>query len=312
MKSRLRTAGDYCAYLALRCAITLIQALPLSVCERGAEWLAWVFGERIGFRRAVVEENINRAMPHASAAERRRVARDMWKHLFLMVAEIAHAPRKLHRTNWRERCDVPEVERAVATLLLERPKVIISGHFGNFEAGGYLMGLFGFPTHTVARPLDNRFVDQFVNEFRARTGQHILPKQGSRDAIEKLLAGGGILALLGDQAAGEKACWVNFFGSPASTHKAVALFTLGYEAPTMVLTTRRADSPLRFAVAIDGHIDPLEEGFQMGSVPAVTEWFTRCLERAIMRAPEQYWWVHRRWKGAPPERARRRLAGDAA
>lgn len=311
MPSAAKPAADYAAYLALRCVIAVIQALPMSVCERGAALLGDLFGGVLGFRRRLVDENLTLALPGAAPAERRRVARAMWRHLFLMVAEIAHAPRAVHRTTWRCHCRVPQMEPVVRTLLLDRPKVVISGHYSNFEFGGYMLGLFGFPSHTVARTLDNRFVDRFVNDFRGRTGQHMLPKQGSRDAIEELLSGGGTLTLLGDQAAGDKACWVNFFGKPASTHKAVALFTLGYEAPTMVTATRRIGGPLEFEVELADQVDPLAEGFALGSVPALTEWYTGQLERMILRAPEQYWWVHRRWKGTPPPRALKRLSRQA-
>ncbi|MEM6656166.1 MAG: lipid A biosynthesis acyltransferase [Planctomycetota bacterium] len=312
MPPRLRSLLDFSAYIALRVAIATLQALPLSVCERLSRCLAWLVGDACGFRRAVVDENLSHAFPEADAAERRRIARGMWRHLFLMVAEIAHTPRKVHRTNWRERCDLPDVDVIVRTLVTDRPNVIVSGHYGNFELGGYLLGMFGFPTHTVARPLDNERVNRFVNEFRGRTGQHMLPKQGSRDAIEGLLAGGGILALLGDQAAGGKACWVRFFGRPASTHKAVSLFTLGYAAPTLVMSTRRAGAPLRYEVEVAGVTDPESDGFEFGDPTTLTQWFADGLERLIRVAPEQYWWVHRRWKGTPPARVLRRLGLRAA
>lgn len=308
MSTRVRQLVDYAAYLLLRCAITLIQAAPVSLCARGAELLGWLFGSVLGFRRKLVDENVQIALPDASAEERREIARRMWKHLFLMVVEIAHAQRKVHRETWRTYCHVPEIKRIVSVMLQDRPKVIISGHYSNFEFGGYLLGLFGFPSHTVARTLDNAYVDKYVNDFRGRTGQHILPKQGSRDTIEAVLGAGGTLALLGDQAAGDKACWVNFFGKPASTHKAVALFTLGYDALTMVMGTRRTGGPLRFEIDLAGCTDPLEEGFKLGSVPALAAWYTRGLEDIILKSPDQYWWVHRRWKGAPPARMLKRLA----
>ena len=116
---------------------------------------------------------------------------------------------------------------------------MISAHYGNFELGGYLMGLFGFPTYTVARELDNRYLDRFVNDFRGRTGQYMLPKRAAARRSSRCSTSGGILTLLGDQSAGKKGCWVKFFGRPASTHKAVSLFSLGNEAPTMVSYARR-------------------------------------------------------------------------
>lgn len=297
---------DYSGYLALRLVIATIQSLPLSACEVAAKGFAWLAGDVLRFRRKVLIENLTIAFPDRPE-EYQDLIRRTWQHLFLLVAEIAHTSRKVHRTNWRERCQIPDVETIVRNLLTDRPKVIISGHHGNFEIGGYLLGMFGFPTHTVARTIDNPYVDRFVNEFRGRTGQHMLPKQGSRDAIEAVLAGGGVLALLGDQAAGQKACWVNFFGRPASTHKAVSLFTLGYEAPTMVIATLRTHEPLTYQVDVADAVDPTDESFPYGDTTSLTQWFTDCLERLILVAPDQYWWVHRRWKGEPSARVRKQL-----
>jgi KDO2-lipid IV(A) lauroyltransferase len=304
----LRLASDLVVYLAVRLVIAVVQALPLDVCERGAAWMATLFGRVLGVRRRVVAENLRTAFPNLAADERELIAWQMWRHLFLMAAEIAHTPRKVHETNWKEHSQIVNQELFVRTLLGGRPLVLISAHFGNFELGGYLMGLFGFPTYTVARRLDNRYLDRFVNDFRGRTGQFMLPKQGSREMIQGVLERGGILTLLGDQAAGEKACWVNFFGRPASTHKAVAAFSLANDAPTLVSYARRLDRPLRYEVGPEAICDPRCPDFQLGSIPRLAQWYTDHLETIIRRCPEQYWWLHRRWKGQPP--ARRRTAAD--
>ena len=302
----LRRAVDYSVYVLLRVLIAVVQALPLSVCERGAEVLATLAARVLRLRQHVVDENLLIAFPNLSPPERERIAWRMWRHLLLMCAEIAHAPRKVHRTNWREHSNIVHLEQFVRTLLSGRPLVVISAHYGNFELGGYLMGLFGFPTYTVARQLDNPYLDRFVNEFRGRTGQFILPKSKSGEMIKQVLDGGGILTLLGDQSAGNKGCWVNFFGRPASTHKAVALFSLGSAAPTMVSYTRRLDQPLHYEVGPVAMIDPRDPNFAQGSVPLLAQWYTDRLEELIREAPDQYWWLHRRWKGQPTARALRR------
>jgi KDO2-lipid IV(A) lauroyltransferase len=301
----LRRAIDFGVYLALRLVIAIVQALPLNICERGAGLLATLFARVVGIRRQVIDDNLRTAFPSMSTEERKAVAFQMWRHLFLMAAEIAHTPRKVHETNWREHSNIVNMERFVRTLLCGRPLVLISAHYGNFELGGYLMGLFGFPTYTVARRLDNRYLDRFVNDFRGRTGQFMLPKQGSRELIQELLAGGGILTLLGDQAAGEKACWVNFFGRPASTHKAVAAFSLANQAPTMVSYARRIGAPLHYEVGPEAICDPRDPNFELGSIPLLAQWYTDQLENLIRRSPGQYWWLHRRWKGEPPARKRK-------
>ena len=304
-------AIDFAVYLFVRLFIAVVQAVPLAVCERGAELLATLFGRVLRIRATIVEENLRIAFPNLTADEREAITWQMWRHLFLMIAEIAHTPRKVHETNWKEHSHIVNQELFVRTLLSGRPLVLISAHFGNFELGGYLMGLFGFPTYTVARRLDNRYLDRFVNDFRGRTGQYMLPKKGSGDQIQEILERGGILTLLGDQAAGEKACWVNFFGRPASTHKAVAAFSLATThrrwsatpAGSASRCTTKSD-PRRFAIR--GQAD-----FQFGSIPLLAQWYTDHLEKLIRRSPAQYWWLHRRWKGQPPARRRKAAAREA-
>jgi KDO2-lipid IV(A) lauroyltransferase len=305
--NRTKTTLDYAAYLAVRFAVCLIQAVPLESCQAWSRRLAWLLWHVLPIRRAVVEENRQTDFPHLTARERQAIALNMWEHLVLMVCEIAHAPRKIHRVNWRCHLSMPQMALMVRRFLDRRPVVIISGHLGNFEMGGYLLGLHGFPTHTVARKLDNPYLDRWVNDFRAATGQYMLPKQGSGEQIAELLRSGGTLVLLGDQHAGEGACWVDFFGKPASTHKAVALFTLGGNAPTATGCVFRTAGPMSFEMRVADLVDPADPGFAYGSVPLLTAWYTRCLEQLICQAPSQYWWLHRRWR-QPPKKCRERPA----
>ncbi len=311
MPGKLRSAADnavqYAGYVALRLAIATIQALPLSVCEKASTAMAWLLHDVLRIRRRVVDGNLQIAFPEWSSQQRSQTARRMWRHLFLMVAEIAHTPRKVHRTTWRDWIELEDDQTILATVLSEGPKVVISAHYGNFELGGYLLGLFGLPTHTIARTLDNRYVDRFVNDFRGKTGQYILPKSGSSEDVDRVLSAGGVLTLLGDQFAGYRGCWVDFFGKPASTHKAVSLFTLSYKAPTVVVgVQRRGDHALRYRISGVDSIRPSDDSFELGTTTLLTEWFTGRLEEVIRREPSQYWWVHRRWKGEPPKRRRKK------
>lgn len=297
-----KKVADFSVYALVRALICVVQALPLSACVAISEKIAWFCWHVVKLRREVIEGNLQIAFPEASQTERDRIALAMWEHLLLMVMEIAHAPRKLHRTNWRTHSSVPQMKQIVERLIDERPTVIISGHLGNFELGGYLLALHGFPTHTIARPLDNPYLDDYLNRFRGAKGQYMLPKKGSSRQIALLLERGGTLVLLGDQHAGAGACWIDFFGRPASTHKAVAVFTLSGHAPTAVSSATRLDGPLQFEMKISDIVDPLAADFRLGTIPLLTQWYTQHLEEMIRSAPEQYWWVHRRWKGQPTDR----------
>ncbi|HEV2971071.1 MAG TPA: lysophospholipid acyltransferase family protein [Pirellulales bacterium] len=303
-----KDVGDYLAYLVVRVLICVVQGMRIETCAVVARWLAVLANDVIRLRGRVIEENLRLAFPELSENERRRLARRMWEHLFLMVIEIAHAPRKIHDTTWRRYIRFTNQREMMRTLFVDRPKVAVSGHFGNFELAGYTFGLFGFDTYAVARPLDNRFLDRFVRTFRSARGQHILAKNGSAGEIAELLERRRTLSVLADQNAGPKGCWVNFFGRPASTHKAIALFSLSNDAPIMVGFARRLGEPLHFEMGTEFIADPRNLAPAERGVKELTQWFTNCLEQVIRRAPEQYWWVHRRWKDSPPTRGRKQAA----
>lgn len=304
----MRNAVDYFVYLIVRLFVCVVQALSLEQCHGVARFLAWFACDCVRLRRRVVDENLQRAFPRLTAEERTDLARQMWEHLFLMICEIAQAPRKIHDTNWRDYIRFHNEAAMMRMLWSERPKVFVAGHFGNFELAGYTMGLFGFDTYSVARPLDNKHLHDFLLRFREAKGQHILPKQGSADEIAELLAKNRTLSALGDQHAGPKGCWVDFFGTPASTHKAIALFSLSNNAPLAVGFARRLGKPLRYEMGVEAIADPAELPPERRGLTELTQWFTALLEDIIRRTPEQYWWVHRRWKGEPPARAKRAKA----
>lgn len=299
---------DLAAYAAVRLSICVIQSLPRASCERWARSLADFLANRVRIRREVVRDNLRKAFPEMTAAQRRQVARGMWEHFLLMVVEIAHANRVIHKTTWRRHLRIHGIEDFVRLLWLDRPKVILSGHFGNFELAAYLFGLFGFRIYSVARELDNPLLDQFVTDFRESRGQRILPKKGSAPDVAVVLEENGAIGLLGDQAAGPKGCWVDFFGRPASVHKAIGVFALSSQAPVLVCSATRRGGLFDFDLRLEGTADPAETRTETGDLQTLSQWYTTLLERAIRREPAQYWWVHRRWRNQPRKARVRRAA----
>ena len=302
---RLKT---YVEYLLLQLVLSLVQVLPIETCARLCRGLAWLVNDVIGFRRRVIDENLLGVYPDMPEDERRAISSQMWYHLCLMACEIAQAPRKIHDSNWRNYVYIRDKVQMTRYLIDYRPLVAVSGHYGNFEMGGYVTGLLGMPSYTVARTLDNPYLDEFINRFRGCNGQFILPKDGSATAIQEVLESGGILTLLGDQHAGTKGCWVDFLGRPAACHKAVALFTLSGNAPMMVSYCRQTDRPLHFEIGCTGVADPLEMPAHLTDVKRLTQWYNDRLADAIYEQPEQFWWVHRRWKEKPQRKTRKSAA----
>jgi Kdo2-lipid IVA lauroyltransferase/acyltransferase len=301
----MRQLTDWLVYLLVRFLICIIQSLSLETCQTIARWIAVFACDVVGIRRATVDENIRLVYPEATPQQRRQMARRMWAHLLLMICEIAHAPRKIHETNWRQYIHIHQKRLAVRYLLDQRPIVLVSGHYGNFELTSYIIGLLGFPSYSIARRLDNPYLDRYINRFRSANGQFILPKDGSAAQVDAVLRSGGTIALLGDQSAGAKGCWVDFLGRPASCHKAVALFTLVSGAPLLVCYGRRVGGPLQFEMGVESVADPQQGGSELAGVKPLTRWYNAALERIILADPAQYWWLHRRWKGDPNARRRR-------
>jgi KDO2-lipid IV(A) lauroyltransferase len=301
-----RTAVDLLVYLVVRLILCVIQTLPMDTCDRLARRGAWLAYDVLRIRRRVADDNLQLAFPEWSQQRREQIARQMWHHLLLMVCELAQLSRKIHETNYPRYVWCRDVAQHVDLLTSSRPVVMVSGHFGNFEVGGVLAGLLGFPTYTIARPLDNPFLHRFITRHRSSKGQYMLPKAGSAQHADRILAEGGTLVLLGDQDAGPKGCWVPFFNRPASCHKAIALFAIAHQAPLVLSYARRLDRPLHFEVGIAGVFDPLEH--PLANVRQITAWYNQQLEQLVRAHPEQYWWLHRRWRAEPqgPVRGRRR------
>lgn len=295
---KLGNIGNYLIYICVRILIAVAQMIPLRVGDDLSRVLAFLFARVLRIRYRVADENLRHAFPELSAKDRAKLIERMWHHLFLLVLEVAHTPRILHEENWRRFVKLKNVRELVRLLLEDRPLILITGHFGNFEFGGYVLGLLGFPTHTIARPLDNPFLDRFVNRFRSARGQHIIPKVGGSEKSEAVLRSGGTMAFLADQSAGRKGCFVQFFGRPASAYKAIALLAVQYDAPIAVVYVRRLGAPMQFEMGVQAILDPREVSGP-DPVTAITQWYTSQLEEVIRKAPEQYWWIHRRWKDQP-------------
>ncbi len=308
MKHRiLLTLRHYAEYLVVRLVISLIQVLPLSLCDRFAAGLAFLCTRVIKLRHKTIQENLKAVFPEWSEEKRQQVTHDMWHYLVMMIVEIAHAPRKIHETNWRKYVRLPDVSAITAPLVDNRPTLLVSAHFGNFEAGGFVTGLLGFSTHTMVRKLDNPLLDKLINDFRSRNGQYMIPKEGSAPMVQELMDQGGTITVLGDQHAGTKGCWIDFLGRPAACHKAVALFTLTGGTPMVLCMVRRLEKPLHFEIVCPGIADPENLPAELSDVKSLTQWYNDHIAEFVREHPEQYWWVHRRWKEKPVRKTRKRI-----
>jgi Kdo2-lipid IVA lauroyltransferase/acyltransferase len=303
MKKRRKPALDYAVYLAVRLVVGIAQALTIEQSYALARLIAGLLYRVDRRHREVALENLRRAFgDRYDDVERDAIVIGVYQHFCMMLMEILHIPRKLHPTTWRRHITLVGHEPIVDRLLRGGPVIMLSGHFGNWEMAGYLFGVFGFPPNSVARALDNPHLDRFLRDFRERTGQALIPKTGGYDQMLDVLRRGGVLSFLADQDAGQNGLYVDFFGRPASTHKAIALLALEHRAPVVVGYARRVGPGFRYEVGCSEIIDPDDFRGEGDDVRDLTQRFTTALERTIRRDPDQYLWLHRRWKHQPKPR----------
>lgn len=300
---------DFLVYLFVRVAVCILQMLTWDQARalaRGLAWLAYHVDKR---HRRVAMENIRQAFPgRYTEAELDAMVRKVFCHFATLATEMALIPRKLHVNNHKQHVRLINGETIVNALLSERPLLIVTGHFGNWELAGYYLGLCGFTTHAIARPLDNPYLDDFIRKFRERTGQRILAKKGDFDRILDVLESGGVMATLVDQDAGRRGVFVDFFGRPASTQKAAALMALENDVPIIVSVAIKVGEPLKYEIVTSDCIDPADYRDHPDPIRAITERYTKSLEELVRRAPEQYFWLHNRWKTRPATRKKKSAA----
>ncbi|MBX9582173.1 MAG: hypothetical protein K2X87_17855 [Gemmataceae bacterium] len=294
-----RPALDLAVYLAVRLAVAVVHMLPVPLAltlADGVGWLAYRLDRR---HRAVAADNLRHAFPGLDPPAVDRLVRACYRHFARVAVEMVLLPRKLHVGCWRRYAGMYHMTEMIAPLFARRPALIVTAHFGNWELAGRMIGLVGMRTYAIARVLDNPRLERFLKRLRQGTGQEVIAKKDDFDRLTGVLKAGAKVATLADQDAGPRGVFVDFFGRPASTHKAVALMAVEFDAPLVVIGVPRTAEPFFYEVVCEEVIDPRDYAGRVDAVAAMTRQYTAALERLIRRHPEQYFWLHRRWKHQP-------------
>jgi len=308
--AKRRLAVDFAVYVAVRFFAAVIQTLPLTAGYAIARRL----GRLIAFvdrrHRKVAEENLRHAFGASlTAAQRARMTLAVYEHFCKVLIEILHLPRRFRTATMKQFIHYANMREGLRSALRgDRASMIVAGHLGNWEVSGVMLAAADLRAFTIARKLDNPFLNRFILNFRQYTGQTILSKNGDYDQICNALAEKQLLVTVADQSAGPRGYFVNFFGRPASTQRAVALLAMEYDAKVIVTYSRRLGSSFRYEVGAEAMFDPRHYQGDPNGARRLTADFTAALERAIRKSPEQYFWLHNRWKHVPPPQKQKAAA----
>ncbi|HVT60793.1 MAG TPA: lysophospholipid acyltransferase family protein [Thermoanaerobaculia bacterium] len=278
--------------------LTLLQAalrpFGWGAAQRAGRWVGtaiWLYSRR-DRQRAL--EHLAMAFPNLAAAERRQLARACFRHhginltecLHLLDHDCAYIASLIEVEGWQE---IDKVRAA------GRPLLLVTGHCGNWELLGAVYSCRGANMAVVARPLDEPNLQRTLAGFRAHFGTPTI-ERGSVGAVRKLLVtlrGGGALGMLIDQDTRVDGVWVPFFGRPAFTPVGAAKFALRRRAAVIPTFIERDESG-RHRIRV---LPPLELPPDLQQATAL---LTLVIEEQVRRRPEQWVWMHRRWRRQPP------------
>jgi len=255
---------------------------------------------RLGLRTAVARANLAIAFPDADPAWREDVLARHYRELGRVAAEYASLPALVQAPPGEVVTEVQGIEHFEAARAAGRGAILLSGHYGHFELLGAYLGRM-HPVDFVVRPLSNARVEARLAALRTAAGVGLVPGGASIRRVYEALRAGRFVAMLGDQDARRLGVFVPFFGRPASTAVGPARIAIGAGAPIVMGFTSRTDDG-RHRLDIDPPIWPGADKSD-AAVERLTARHTARLEEMIRVRPDHWFWLHRRWKTAPPAAA---------
>jgi len=277
-----------------------IGAMPRPVARfSGARIAAFLLWLRPGLRRAAME-NLRLAFPEWSKKQRRTALRGMVRQLGWMGAEFAHFPR--HTKKNIERLVLLDGFENFATAQARGKGVLfLTGHMSAWELAPFAQGLFGYPLHFLVRAIDNARVDALITRYRCLSGNSPIEKNQSARAVLKVLAAGGTVGVLADHnTLHTEGVFVDFFGIPACTTAGLARFALHTDAAVVPGFLHWDASLRKYRLCFGPAIELVRSSDDARDIRENTQRFTRAVENYVRRYPDQWLWLHRRWKTRPP------------
>jgi KDO2-lipid IV(A) lauroyltransferase len=300
-KKKPHPVRDWLLYVAVRILVVFLYLFDVETNLRFACFLGRLLWKHYHRGRQRALENLRASFPGQSEEWIWQTGRRSFEQIVMLTIDVLFTPRLVKKYNWREYSRYKNAEHAKWLMQERKGLLMVTGHYSNFEITGYLMGLFGFDLYSIARPLDNKYLNRFLYGVRERRGQKIIDKKGAAELMPQIVARGSTLGFIADQDAGKKGVFVDFFGRKASTYKSIGLVALTYNLPIVVGYSRRVGNRFFFEIGVTRIIFPQEWADKDDPLKWITAEYTKAIEAFVREDPTQYWWLHRRWKSRPRE-----------
>ncbi len=296
---RLQALRHVLEYALFRALLFPLERLSWDAARRVGQSLGTIAFGVLRLRRRVVLENLARAFPSWTPARRRVVARECYRQLGATFLELGMLPR-MKAADLATRMVLADPGQLDQVLGEGRGAVVVTGHLGNWEAAGAILAARGYTVYGVAARQRNRLVDARVRQMRESAGIRILYTDRGLMPIMRALRANALVAFPIDQDAGRDGAFVGFLGRKASAPRGPARFARRAGCPIVpAFCVRQPDGTYRLeqpgAVRVRTDAPPAEA--ELEALARVTS----MLEEVVRRYPEQWFWMHRRWKTRPPE-----------
>lgn len=297
---RAATIAHRAQYALLRAFAAGLGLLSWNSATRLAGSFATLIHSPLGIRRRVAEGQIAAAFPELSGGEVQRLARESYRHLGRVAAEVALLSRADITATLDHVSGIDGFDLIDSRLHDGRGAILLTGHLGNWELGGAAVAAKGMHIDVVVRLMGNPIVDSFLSRTRHRLGMTVVRDRDAVRQAPRALRDGHVVAFLIDHSGLHIASsFVPFFGRPAKTPRGPAVLALRLGAPVFFATSiRQPDGRYHIHVR---EILAERTGDTDGDVDAILGEYSRLLEQYVRLAPEQYFWQHRRWKRQPPD-----------
>lgn len=265
----------------------------------GAGFAALAYALRTTLRRSAMF-NLRLAFPEWTDRQRRAAIRGMVRQIGWMAGEFSQFPKYSHE-NIERIVVVDGFENFDEARRRGKGVLFLTGHMSAWELAPFAQALYGYPLHFLVRPIANARVDALINGYRCLSGNQPIEKNRSARAILKVLGDGGTVGVLADHNTDiEESVFVNFFGIPASTTSGLARLALRTDAAVVPGFLSWDEMRRKYRLRFEPAVELSRTGDEEYDVIESTARFTRVIEEFIRAHPDQWLWVHKRWKTRPP------------
>ena len=290
--------GEYLLFLAL---FSFLRALPFRVAFRCGEFIGWLLYVCDRPHRRVGHINLAIAFPDKSVAERAAILRESLLNLGRLIAEFCHS-RTLTPETISERVSFTDFAQwqSAVTKAKETGALVLAGHFGNWELSAYSHACYGFPLHIIHRRLRNPLIDDFVVRERERCGTKVIHKTtAGLEVLRAIRKKALVVAAIDQNASGRLGVFVPFFSRLASTSSGLAGLALASGVPVIPAFLVREHGTWRHRIVLLPTVEPVRTGDQAANILATTAKFSAVFQSMVEQYPEQWLWIHKRWKRRP-------------